>query len=93
MAHNVTSDSYLVPAGFVAVVRDVDCFYSGGIGSYTQLENPANGIFVFFSFPASVDGALQSWRGRQVFLPGEAFALASTDGVDIQVSGYLLAAP
>jgi len=92
MAHGVGADSLTVPAGFVCVVRDADCFYPGGVGQSAQLENPAGGIFAYFPFPLTVNGILDSWRGRQVFLEGETVTFAATAAMDIQVSGYLLSA-
>lgn len=93
VAHAVSSASYTVPTGQVAIVRDADCFYAGGVGQSGQLESPAGGIFAYFPFPADINGVLISWRGRQVINAGETFLFAATLSMDIMVSGYLLAAP
>lgn len=93
MQHAAGGGIYTVPAGYTAVVRDIDIFYSGGVGSYVNVINPVYGTFAYAAFGASVDGALISWRGRQVFQAGEAIEWACTDDVDLMASGYLLALP
>jgi hypothetical protein len=92
-AHAVAAGSFTVPAGYVLVVRDADCFYPGGAGQSAQLEGPAGGIFAYFPFSAAINGVLVSWRGRQIFYAGETFTFAATAAMDIMVSGYLLTAP
>lgn len=92
-AHATSAETYTVPAGYRLVVRDADCFYPGGLGQSAQLEGPAGQIFAYFPFAAAVNGVLSSWRGRQVFEPGETITFASTAAMDITVSGYLLTLP
>lgn len=93
MAHATSIEGYTVPAGYVAIVRDADCFYPGGLGQSGQLANASGGIFAYFPFAAAINGVLVSWRGRQVLQPGEVFGFISTTAMDIMVSGYLLALP
>lgn len=92
-AHGTSAEAYAVPVGFLAIVRDADCFYPGGAGQSGQLEGSAGGIFAYFPFGAAINGVLVSWRGRQVLYEGEVFTFASTAGMDIMVSGYLLTLP
>jgi hypothetical protein len=92
-AHAVTALSFTVPAGRVAIVRDADCFYAGGVGQSGQLEGPAGGIFAYFPYVATINGVAVEWRGRQVFFEGETVTFAATAPLDIMVSGYLLTLP
>ena len=91
--HASSGSTFEVPAGYRAVVRDADCFYPGGAGQSAQLEGPAGGIFAYFPFTAEINGVLSSWRGRQVFEPGDVVTFATTTAMDIKVSGYLLLLP
>lgn len=91
--HGASAGSFEVPAGYACVVRDADCFYPGGAGQSAQLEGPAGGIFAYFPFSAAINGVLVSWRGRQVFNPGDTIVFAATSDMDIMVSGYLLTLP
>ena len=87
--------SYTVPAGFVAIVRDIDAWHeAGGSGSdylYASVVS-LGGAFFYETFAAS---QWISWRGRQVINPGEELVVQgnSTVNQSVMVSGYLLMLP
>lgn len=92
------SGSYVVPAGFAAIVRDVDYFYGGAsVGAFGNVTDVASGaVFAWVSIPPSGGGA--QWHGRQVFQPGTEFigSLAASSGsatCTVRISGYLLTLP
>lgn len=85
---------YTVPAGFVAVVREMDVYFGPSLAARKIFaEGTASQIFWEDSVAAVEDGWRQ-WQGRQVFYASESFQLFCAGDVgDITVSGYLLAAP
>ena len=90
---NVTSLAYTVPAGKRLVIRDIDCFFGGGIGGgAANFTGTLGQTFAYFSFTGLSSSAFE-WRGRQVFYAGETVAMVSGQGIDVTVSGYLLTEP
>jgi hypothetical protein len=85
---------YTVPAGFVAVVRDLDAFADPTIsGSDLFFQGVATQTIWWNNFPVD-QRSYGSFRGRQVFNPGETwFVTVDGDPVDVTVSGYLLTTP
>lgn len=89
---------YVVPAGFVAVLRDMSVGWSTGAaaaGTATiNLGAPSSRIWVV-AVPASQVGAAQ-WAGNLVLPAGETlvagFSAVST-GIYFTASGYLLSLP
>ena len=89
-AHVPLTATYTVPAGKVAVVRDVDLYYGGSIsGASWFIRGNAGQSFAAGIFPATQSG-WQSWRGRQVLYGGEDLVVVVEDTMDVTVSGYLL---
>jgi hypothetical protein len=87
--------TYTVPDGFIAIVRDIDVFFTTLAAGAVQVENPAGGIFAYFAAPVG-NSICIPWRGRQVLEPGDEIGVvASMDfgTADLMMSGYLLAAP
>lgn len=89
---------YANASDFVIVVRDIDAFFGGGAnGGAANFIGTEGQTFAYFPFSA-LQSAGFSWRGRQVFRPGDTFGMTTTSeldlgdppGVDVMVSGYLL---
>lgn len=82
--------SYTVPAGYVAVLRDVDAFANDNVSGnvlYFTINNVAIAGWVESALP------LQSfaWRGRQVARAGEIIAVTVLGHLPhFMMSGYLL---
>ena len=83
---------------FIVVVRDIDAFFGGGAeGGAANFVGNLGQTFAYFPF-TGLESASFSWRGRQVFLPGQSFGMTTSGligpgpapGVDVMVSGYLL---
>lgn len=89
------SGSYTVPAGYRAIVRDVDAYNAPG-GADTDYVfvyvNEVGGAFMYQHF-AGVPWV--GWRGRQVVNEGETITVGgnSESLQSIMVSGYLLTLP
>jgi|SRR5580658_3508127 hypothetical protein len=93
---------YTVPSGFTAVVRDFD-----GYGNNTDpttivyLVDVTRGFGSWYGQALTLDDVGSpthyQWSGRQVFHPGDEFAVRVTAdvsaAVDVRVSGYLLTLP
>jgi hypothetical protein len=87
------SASYLVPAGYVFIVRDMVAFSStttstGGV----VVQSSGSGAFLWYvGTPAGATETLQ-WQGRQVIEGGDTVTcdVYGAAGTSIRVSGYLL---
>lgn len=84
--------TYTVPAGFKAVLRDLDAYNGGGVISTSVFLEGNNGQSIW-SDSSSAQAKVSQWRGRQVIEPGETITLTTTGAWDITVSGYLLSLP
>lgn len=90
------TDLYTVPAGKVAVVRDISVSNvtttdAGQLLIYVLLDAGNADLFRVASVPSH--GFVQ-WQGRQVLNAGETLALYETNTtIRAMVSGYLLSAP
>jgi hypothetical protein len=85
--------TYVVPAGFRAVVRDVDAYCdNSGAGGTLFLHGSAGQTIWHLSLAAfaTTDGM---WRGRQVVEQLESFDVTTDTRTDVTVSGYLLSLP
>ncbi len=84
---------YVVPTGYVAVVRDLDV-WSGG-GSMINWQLAINGVAKFAAGQFTIESVAQvaQWRGRQVVQAGELLFFSADGAVDGLVSGYLLTIP
>lgn len=89
------STGYVVPAGFVAVVRDCTIYIDGSLANTAaDVRDLATGAFVFYHL-MSTQNDYAHWVGHQVF-PAGAEIHASSAGPNsaaIRVSGYLLTLP
>lgn len=93
-------EGYTVPPGFVAVLRDVDVYWGGGLAfpSVHVIGSASQTIAEFHptadanaGLGAQADSHTWRWRGRQVVEPGDSFGVNVTgDPCDVSVSGYLL---
>jgi hypothetical protein len=86
---------YEVPAGFKAIVRDIDVFFTALAVINLNIIGPSGGTFAYFSYIPS-GSAFQDWRGRQVFSPGDVIGVTGTidaGSFDLRMSGYLLTLP
>jgi hypothetical protein len=94
--HNVVGGiGYVVPPGFVAVLRDVWVAERPSLPTDSVgLFNAAGGYLWYVEFEAGTS-AFFFWQGRQVFEAGEEIQciVTSITGVDVQASGYLLSLP
>lgn len=81
-----------VPAGFKAVLRDLDA-YNGGGASSTDLFLIGSAGQTIFNDSSALQPKNSQWRGRQVLEELETWALRTTGAWDVTVSGYLLTLP
>jgi len=81
---------FVVPDTNVLVVRDIDVNWGGG--AVVNWVAGIDGVSTFAggAFTAIDARQFQSWRGRQVVLPGQTFYVTADAVIDGQVSGYLL---
>lgn len=86
--------TYTVPAGLVAIVRDIDAYAAGPLSSNAHLRFTGYlGETLWFFVVSAQQQASGQWRGRQVFRSGEGFGIVTDSAFDVRVSGYLLTAP
>lgn len=89
-AADETPPVFTVPAGYVAVVRDIDVVSGGGAMINWQCSIVEGGKFAVGQFTVESLAQHQEWRGRVVLLAGEHLAFAADGPVDGAVCGYLL---
>lgn len=82
--------TYTVPDGFVAVVRDLDAYQDVLPGGTVFLEGALGQAIWSETNDAATGKTYQSWRGRQVFQPGETLTVSTDSPWDVTVCGYLL---
>lgn len=85
-----TVASFTVPAGYVAVLRDIDLLATSAAltGAIVQAGTAYPGIL--WTGPTAATTS-RAWRGRQVFYAGEVIRCYVFDGSwDVLASGYLL---
>jgi hypothetical protein len=87
------SAAFLVPAGYVAVVRDIDCVVYTSAGATIQAG--IGGVTNFWAVTIGVIAVTYwtSWRGRTVLNPGEQLVIGTDAAADFTASGYLLSLP
>jgi len=86
--------SYTVPAGKIAVLRDIDAYNGVITGNTVYLELVgAPNVIIWQDSWGNNETGWRDWRGRQVFYAGDEFSVYSTDLLDATMSGYLLDAP
>lgn len=85
--------TYTVPAGRLAVVRDIDVYCGDPLGGE---EFFARGSVSEVFWQASLglgETGWRNWRGRQVIYEGESWDIFGTKIFDVAASGYLLTMP
>lgn len=85
--------AYVVPTGYVAVVRDADVYSAGGEIINWRLGVNTVAIFAAGAFTIIAEAQTAEWRGRQVLEPGDELYFQSDGPTDGLVSGYLLGLP
>lgn len=85
---------YTVPPGNLAIVRDVDTYASSEL-AFSQVFFEGNEKQAIWFWESGLGAeSYGSWRGRQVFNPGEQFGIRiNVSHADATVSGYLLTLP
>jgi hypothetical protein len=84
--------SFPVPAGFRAVIRDLDIVLEPTGGAVLQLFGAGVGIWIAeVGFEGSF--TYYAWRGRQVVDYPSAIDVNTSDTADYRLSGYLLSLP
>jgi hypothetical protein len=89
-----TLHTYTVPAGFVAVIRDVDTYASSEFSAAQVFLEGHLGQALWAWTAGLGQESYGSWRGRQVINAGETFGLRfNISEADGTCSGYLLTLP
>jgi hypothetical protein len=86
--------SFVVPAGFRAVVRDISAYFLGDVGG-GELQFAIDGVCYFGLFVGAPNtpGGFH-WEGRVIVEPAEAVAVNVPSGNwSFAMSGYLLSLP
>ena len=86
---------YVVPAGYIAVVRDVTAVFEGTPeDTALAVYEPSTNTHVFYHLQVNQD-EFAHWDGRQVFDTGSEIHATSAgpNTVHVRVSGYLLTLP
>jgi hypothetical protein len=91
-ARGASSSTYVVPTGFVAVVRDVAVLLEGDATSNAELFVEAPSTWIGYWAPAATGTHTYQWIGRQVIEAGETLAgdCSGTTWASLWASGYLL---
>lgn len=85
-----SANVYTVPAGKVAILRDVDGILASTGLAYLLLGEATFGMF-YTALAGSVVNDRVEWRGRQVYVAGEAIRLGASGGTwHCRGGGYLL---
>jgi hypothetical protein len=82
---------YTVPAGYVAIVREMDAVAraGGGINVYLYVA----GIAIVNDNIPNVGTGYTQWRGDVVAKAGEIVMVSTTNVCNVYVGGYLLSSP
>jgi hypothetical protein len=88
----VGTETYTVPPGYVAVVRQVNLYNGGGISVTTAIWHGSVGQTLAL-WASSLTASDAFFVGAQVFYAGETFDITTNGAWDATVSGYLLTTP
>lgn len=90
----IPDTTYTVPAGAVAVVRDVAAYIEADASTYLYVELGEGSIPIMVLASQASTQVLGHWTGNQVVPAGEGITAVSTSSVvaRVAVSGYLLTA-
>lgn len=89
-AADETPPAFVVPDGYVAVVRDLDVVWGGGAMVNWQMGIATGAKIAGGQFTEETLIQHQEWRGRQVLNAGQALYVSADGPIDGAVSGYLL---
>lgn len=87
---------YTVPAGYVAVIRDMRLYAATSSTAEVAIEvtNPGPATTIIFFNNDVSPGDYVEWQGRVVIDDGaEIIGVTTEPGITAHISGYLLAAP
>lgn len=87
--------SLTVPPGYIWILRDLDLYNGGGLGSAELFLVGSSGQAIYWArqTPGS-DASVFQWRGRQVIEGGQSVTVNVTSGDwDVSLSGYVLSQP
>lgn len=87
------SAAFAVPAGYVAVVRDIDVVAFAGTGVTIEAGLGGGAVFWSLTLNPTLTPFWGSWRGRQILNAGEQLVVATDASADFMASGYLLSLP
>lgn len=92
--HDLDGDGAAVgpPAGFIWVLRGVDCVFQGAAGA-VFVANSAGAAIWSNSFLAAVGLKYASYRGRYVVEPTETLFASTSAPMDVSFWGYTLTLP
>jgi hypothetical protein len=81
-----------VPSGKAAIVTDIDAYAgASGFQPVVRFQDSDTGQTIWFAAGNLDANFYASWRGRQAFLSGSSFQVATENhAFDIRVTGYLL---
>jgi hypothetical protein len=92
----LTSPTFVVPAGYRAVVRSIDLYWIGGSAADTGIVLWAGLAYIFVAHATPSTEQTFQWQGRQVGNPGDTLTFFARDQPGdwgILASGYLLTLP
>jgi len=87
--------TFVVPAGFTAVARDLDVYYGASdIQGNVRFQDVDSGGTIWYGESMEEAAGYLSWRGRQVFPEGHTMQVSTADVLmDVRLCGYLLTNP
>lgn len=90
------STVFTCPANFVAVVRDLQAYNSGGASDalFVALVIPGPATLTLWHFAGVAASTSDQWQGRVVLNAGDQLELFSAaEAFEVLISGYLLSSP
>lgn len=81
------------PAGFVWVLKAVDCYYDNLAVGTVRLHAFGGSTIWVNTWSATAGPQYASWRGMYVLQPGETFGMTASQPTDCNVNGYQLTLP
>jgi hypothetical protein len=90
-----TPASYVVPAGFVAVLRDVWIYLGNNATPAAWQMESGTGAVLWAAEALPFNPQFWFWQGRQVYNAGDTIQVVNTGvaPLDATASGYLLSLP
>lgn len=85
-------ETYTVPSGYRAVIRDLNA-YNGGGATTTHLVLHGSAGQALLLFTSALAAGDYFWVGRQVYYAGEDISVQTDGAWDVTLSGYLLTLP